>query len=193
MNIVATKQRYTPEDLLAMPDSVSFELVNGELVERKMGWKSSWVAGRVLTFLSTFCDANSLGLVAPADASYQCYPDAPGKVRKPDVSFIRLSWLPAEEELEGHCRIPPDLAVEVVSPNDLYYEVEEKVAEYLAAGVQLVWVVNPPTRMVRIHRADGTVADLREPDELSGEDVVPGFRCRVGALFATPAPAGVGP
>ena len=58
--------------------------------------------------------------------------------------------------------------------------------EYLGAGVRLVWVVNPPTRTVRVHRADGTVADLREADELAGEDVLPGFRCRVGDLFRGP-------
>jgi len=190
MNIVATKQRYTPEDLLAMPDGDRYELVNGELVERHMGWKSSWVGGRLFLHLSAFLETNPLGQAAPADASYQCFPDAPGKVRKPDVSFIRRERLPPMEELEGHCRIAPDLAVEVISPNDLYTEVDDKVEEYLAAGVRLVWVINPATRTVRVQRADGAGAFLREADELSGEDVVPGFRCSVRALFAassTPA------
>jgi Uma2 family endonuclease len=189
MNIVATKQRCTPEDLLAMPDGDKYELVNGELVERNMGWNSSWVGGRLFFYLTAFLEANPIGRAAPADASYQCYPDAPGKVRRPDVSFIRANRLPAEQDREGHCRIAPDLVVEVASPNDLYYEVEDKVAEYLAAGVRLVWVVNPPTRTIRIHRADGTQGYLREADELNGEDVVPGFRCRGAALFAAPAAA----
>ena len=123
---------------------------------------------------------------APADASYQCYPDDPRKVRRPDVSFIRADRLPAEEDREGHCRIAPDLAVEVISPNDLYTDVDEKVEEYLAAGVRQVWVLNPSTRTLRVHRCDGTQNYLREQDELTGEDVVPGFRCRVGALFAIP-------
>ena len=187
MSTVATKQSYTPEDLLTMPDAVSYELVDGELVERKMGWKSSWVGGRVFKLLSIHCDAHDLGWVAPADASYQCYPDAPKKVRKPDVSFIRLNRMPADEEPDGHCRIAPDLAVEVVSPNDFYEEVEDKVEEYLTVGVRLVWVVNPPKRTVRVHRADGTITNLRETDELGGEDVVPGFRCRVSELFAVPS------
>jgi Uma2 family endonuclease len=186
MSTVATKQEYTPEDLLTMPDAVSYELVDGELVERDMGWKSSWVGGRVFKLLTDHCDAHGLGWAAPADASYQCFPDAPNKVRKPDASFISLERMPSDKKPDGHCRIAPDLAAEVISPNELYEKVEEKVEEYLTAGVRLVWVVNPPKRTVRVHRADGTITNLRETDELSGEDVVPGFRCRVSELFTVP-------
>jgi Uma2 family endonuclease len=189
MSTVAAKPRYTPDDLLKMPDGDRYELVDGELVERNMGWYSSLIGGELFRLLSNFCVAKSLGRVTPADASYQCFPDNPDKVRKPDVSFICLERLPAGQEPEGHCRIAPDLAAEVVSPNDLYSDVEGKVAEYLAAGVLLVWVINPPTRSARVHRADGTVTDLEESDELSGENVVPGFRCRVGDLFLAPAAA----
>ena len=99
-----------------------------------------------------------LGWVAGADASYQCFPAAARQVRKPDASFIRIDRLPAGEEPEGHCPIAPDLAVEVVSPNDLYSEVEEKVDDYLAAGVRLVWVIDPPTRTAHVHRAGGGVS-----------------------------------
>jgi Uma2 family endonuclease len=186
MSTVATKQHCTPEDLLVMPDAVSYELVDGELLEREMGWKSSVIGGEVGFLLKAHCKAHNLGWVAPADASYQWFPDAPNKVRRPDVSFIRLERMPADEEPEGHCRIAPDLAVEVTSPNDLFDDVEEKVEEYLTAGVRLVWVVHPSTRTVRVRRADGTISLLREADELSGEDVVPGFRCRVSDLFAVP-------
>jgi Uma2 family endonuclease len=186
MSTVAAKRLYTPEDLLNMPDGDNYELVDGELVERNMGWNSSWVGGRLHYLLTAFCDANRLGLVAPADASYQCFPNSPNKVRKPDASFIRRERVPPKEEREGHCRIAPDLVAEVVSPKDTYSEVEEKVAEYLSAGVRIVWVIDPPTRTVRVHRANGTVTDLREADELDGEDVIPGFRCRVGELFLEP-------
>jgi Uma2 family endonuclease len=125
--------------------------------------------------------------VAGSEASYQCFPNNPNRVRRPAVSFIRIGRLTAGEEPEGHCRIAPDLAVEVVSPNDLYSEVEEKVVEYLGAGVRLVWVINPPTRTVRVHRADGTGADLGALDELDGEDVLPGFHCKIEDLFRPPA------
>jgi len=112
----------------------------------------------------------------------------PRTVRKTDVAFIRSGRFPNEQLPEGYSRIPPDLAVEVVSPNDLWYEVTEKVQAYLKVGVRLVWVVDPPTRMVYIYRPDGSIALVREDGELSGEDVVPGFGCPVAAIFP-PAPA----
>jgi Uma2 family endonuclease len=184
---VATKVEVTPEDLLAMPDGDRYELVDGALVERKMGTRSSWVGGQVYSLLTQHCKAQPVGWALPADAGYQGFPDGPNKVRKPDASFIRLGRVPGEELPEGWLKLAPDLAVEVVSPNDLYCEVEEKVHQYLRAGVRLVWVVNPELRKVRIHRIDGTVADLGDGQELSGEDVVSGFRCPVAELFRPPA------
>ena len=88
--------------------------------------------------------------------------------------------------------VAPDLAVEVASPNDLGRELRVKVEEYLRAGVRLVWLVDPETRSIEVVRADGGVARLYEQDELSGEDVLPDFRCRVAELFA-PAAAPVEP
>lgn len=187
MSTVTTKQQYTPEDLLAMPDSVCYELVDGTLVERKMGALSSFVGGRLLYLISLFLERNPAGWLWPADAGYQCFSDSPKKIRKPDVSFIRRGRLPGEQIPAGHIAIAPDLAVEVLSPNDLDYETDEKVEEYLGAGVRLVWVISPEARTVLIYRADGSINGLREQDELSGEDVLPGFRCRVGDIFVSSA------
>jgi Uma2 family endonuclease len=109
------------------------------------------------------------------------------------VSFIRLERLSAEQAAgKGHARIAPDLAVEVVSPNDLYDEVDAKVEEWLSAGVQLVWVVSPRKRTVAVHRADGTSTIFHENDELTGDDIIPGFRCRVREFFLLPTEAGPG-
>jgi Uma2 family endonuclease len=177
----------TPEDLLRLPDSVSYELVDGKLVERHLGFESSEIAARIIFLIALFQRDHRLGHLAGTDAGYQCFPDAPNKVRKPDVSFVRFGRLPGEKAPKGHCRIPPDLAVEVVSPGDLSYEIEEKVSEYLGAGVPLVWVVHPPTRTVRVHRPPtsprGVVSQLGEADALDGEDVLPGFSCPVKSLF----------
>jgi len=76
-----------------------------------------------------------------------------------------------------------DLAVEVVSTNDLFTEVARKAEEYLRAGVRRLWVVEPTLRVVYVYRPDGTISILRETHELDGEDVLPGFRCRVVELF----------
>ena len=154
-----------------------------------MSTLSSWVATILCHFLNTYCGANDCGWVFGEGTGYQCFPDEPGTVRKPDASFIRKDRLPPYAWNEGYCSLRPDLAVEVISPNDLAWDIDRKIAAYLAAGVPLVWVVHPEARAVRVHRKGGEVSWLRDVDELSGEDVLPGFRCQVAALF----PAGNDP
>ncbi|HTE19506.1 MAG TPA: Uma2 family endonuclease, partial [Armatimonadota bacterium] len=166
--------------------------VDGELVEQDMGAQSSWIAGEILRTVGNFCSRHNLGWVFNADCGYQCFPDARDKVRRPDVSFIARGRLPEDRIPDGHVPVPPDLAVEVVSPHDRFYEVERKVGEYLRAGVRLVWVVNPHERTVQVYRHDDSVSRLSETGELDGEGVLPGFRCPVRELFppqaqATPA------
>lgn len=188
MITVASEKRYTPEDLLTMPGGEHFELVEGRLVEHKMSFWSSYVAGVIFGMLDRFCRENRLGWVLPEGTSFQCFPALPGRVRRADVSFIRLQRVSlAQATTEGHCPIAPDLAVEVVSPNDTAYDVDEKVREFLDAGVPLIWIVNPEQRTAAIHRARGTGTILRENDEICGEDVIPGFRCRLGD-FSLPPP-----
>ncbi len=180
----------TPEDLLTMPDGDRYELVGGRLVERKMSAWSSYVAGEVHGLLRSFCREHRLGWVFPEGASYRCFENEPAKVRRLDTSFVSRERLTPERAAVGHLPLAPDLAVEVVSPHDTYYEVDEKVTDWMSAGVRLLWVVNPQTRRVRVYRADGSDATVRENEELSGEDVVPGFRCRVGDLLQPPPGVG---
>src|SRR5439155_15960815 len=156
---------------------------DGHLVEQNMALASGLVAGELLRRLGNFCHEKPIAFPVSSDTTYQCFPDDPMRVRRPDVSAIRFGRLPRNQLYEGHVRIAPDVAVEVVSPNDLFSDVERKVQEYLEAGVQLVWVVNPEIRIVAVHRADGSIAKLHEKDELTGENVLPGFRCPVGDLF----------
>jgi len=185
MSTAEALTRYTPEDLLSS-DFDGYELVNGELVEIPMGYDSSWVGGRLYLYLTIHVDAKRLGWTSPADTGYQCFPNSPNKVRKPDVSFIRAGRLSADEIPKGHCRIPPDLAAEVISLNDIHSNISEKVREYLDAGVKLVWVVDPTLKRVNVYRADGSGALLGENDDLTGENVIDGFSVRVGNLFQPP-------
>ena len=190
MNGVATQTEYTPEDLLAMPDGSQYELVNGRLVERHMGILSGWVGGRLLHRIATYCDERPAGWVFPAgDGGYQGFPDSARTVRKPDVSFVSFGRFPNETPPQGYAHLAPDLAAEVVSPNDLYEEVDEKIEEYIRAGVRFIWVISPRNHTVRVYRADGSSGSLRENDELDGEDVLPGFRCPVRDLFPRPPAA----
>jgi Uma2 family endonuclease len=182
---------YMPEDLLAMPDRKGFELVDGNLVEKNVSSLSSWVGGEAYGRLREYNRIHDLGTVWPADNGFQCFPDAPGKVRKPDAAFIGRERYSIDELSDGFVSLAPDLVVEVISTNDLARDVEKKVEEYLGAGVRLIWVIDPETRTIRIHRGDGSAARLRQDGELSGEDVVPGFRCLVRDLFP-PARAAAG-
>jgi Uma2 family endonuclease len=179
------KTRYKPEDLLSMPGGKNLELVDGDLVEKNVSALSSWVALR----LGGLVRAHGMEWVLGPDCGYQCFTDAPGKVRRPDLSFLRQDRLSWERFEEGYIPVAPDLAVEVASRNDLLYEVEEKAAEYLGAGVKLVWIIRPRGRMVEVQRTDGSIHTLREHEDLSGEDVLHGFRCRIDELFPPAPPA----
>lgn len=182
---MAAAAAYTPEDLLLMPDGDRFELIDGQLVEPEMSILASLVSLEVMRLVSNFVRGNHLGFALSSECSYQCFPHKPSQVRKPDGSFIRKGRLPADQLERGHARIAPDLAIEVISPNDLYPEVDVKLEDYFLAGIPLIWVINPELRTVRVYHADGSSVRLREHDELTGEDVLPGFRCRVGELFPT--------
>ncbi|HEV3167318.1 MAG TPA: Uma2 family endonuclease [Isosphaeraceae bacterium] len=190
MSTVQVRQQYTPDNLLTMPDGKHYELVDGQRVERGASALSSLVALEIGSLLRNHCKANNLAWVFGSDCGYRCFPG--NKVRRADVSFVHRDRLPADRLGDGYIEIAPDLAVEVVSPHDLVYEVDQEVDDYLAAGVRLVWMVNPERRTVWVYRVDGPVRFLREPDELSGEDVLPGFRCLVSELFP-PMPAAAQP
>lgn len=184
---IADQTTYAPEDLLTMPEGERFELVDGQLLEKPMGAESDWVGNRLNSRLTNFIESRNLGLTFGSEAGYQCFQDAPSKVRKPDGSFVAKGRLPADRPPKGHIRIAPDLAIEVVSPNDLYYEVDQKVDDYRDAGFRLIWVVNPDNRTVKVY-AEGQERwqELTDTDELDGGDVLPGFRCKVGDLFPPP-------
>lgn len=180
--MIAPSNPITPEHFLKMPDAKHFELVDGKLKERAVGFKSARIGATILRILSYYVQHNGLGWVVNPEASFQCYPDDPGKVRRPDISYLSFATLPPDQEPSGHCRVAPDLAVEVNSPNDIFEEVAQKVTEYLAAGVKLVWVVDPLTEMVYVYWPGGGRI-LTNRDQLTGEDVLPGFACPVSELF----------
>ena len=173
---------YSPDDLLIMPDGERYELVNGQLQEKPMSGLSSWVGLEVGARLRNHVVEHNLGWVFGADAGFQCFSDAPDKVRKSDVSFVAKEKLP-DGPADGHLRVAPDLAVEVASANDSLRDTDRKVEEYLAAGVRSVWLINPHVRVVQVIRSSGTLLRLRDADELSEPDILPGFVCLVRDLL----------
>lgn len=186
MSTLIEYARVTPEDLLEMSDSKQYELVNGQLEEKEVSYLSSLTGIEVSFQLRLFLQEHPIGTVTGSDCSFQCFEDDeddPLKIRRPDVAFIARGRLPAEQLARGHVTISPDLAVEVVSPNDTVYDLNKKVEEYLRAGVRLVWVIDPENRTLDVYRADRTLARLMPEDELTGEAVVPGFHCQVKDFF----------
>jgi Uma2 family endonuclease len=174
---------HTPDDLLKMPDANNIELVNGELVENPVSALSSFVEGNIFAKISSHCAATKTHLAFPSSNGIRCFPDDPNKVRKPDVSVFEKERFTLEHMLEGFVTIAPNLAVEVVSTNDEVAELNEKIEDYLAAGVPLIWVIDPANEIAFIHRKDGSVTKLHRNDALTGENILPGFTCKVAELF----------
>ncbi len=172
----------TPDDVLAMSGDVLYELVDGRLVEVNVGTISSRVAGTVTKLLTNHCDSPLIAHVFP-EHGYTCFPGKRNRMRRPDVSLVLAQRMAPEMFAEGFTSIPPDLAIEVVSPNDTALDLEDKLDDYRAAQIPLVWIIFPPTRRVRVIHRGVTRPDLGPDDELTGEDILPGFRCRVADLF----------
>jgi Uma2 family endonuclease len=158
------------------------ELVEGVLVEKATGFREGFLTGFLLLRLRLFVDPINLGLVNGADGMMQIFP---GLVRIPDVAFASWSRFPdgrVPEEAVPH--LVPDLAVEVLSRGNTRREMDRKVDEYFAAGVRLVWLVNPKNRTVAVYTSKNQVRTLSEADTLDGGDVLPGFTLPLRELFA---------
>jgi Uma2 family endonuclease len=179
---------YTPDDLLSMPNGDRYELIDGTLVERDMGAESCMIATRLMRQVGNHFEPR-FGVVFASDCGYQIFPKRPNLVRFPDGSAMRWSQLPGGVVPKGHMRVLPDMMLEVVSPNDDAYDVQEKIELYLEVGVPLVWLVYPPTQRVFVHRPGQSINRLTPSDQLDGGDIIPGFSYAVADLFASSAPA----
>ena len=174
----------TADDLWDLPDDgLRHELVRGEL--RTMpptgldhGDHESVLDGS----LGPYVRKGKLGRVFTGDPGFVLAAN-PDTVRAPDLAFIRRDRLVDGRGPRGYFHGAPDLAVEIISPNDLYTEVDEKVGEWLQFGTQMVFVVNPRRRTVAVHRPGQPIRIFGIDDVLSGEDVVPGWTLPVHALF----------
>lgn len=189
MIVKAYPPRMTPEQFAELPDSKGLELIDGVVQEKNVGAESSGIQSLLHYYLNAVVLPSRLGAVLDAETMYHCFPSNAKQVRKPDVSFLLRERLPDGRVPRGVCKVRPDLAVEVISPNDMYEGVEEKLADYFDAGVPLIWVVTPKTRTVLVYRSDGTARRLRDTDELTADPVIPGFRVLIADLFPNPPEA----
>jgi Uma2 family endonuclease len=182
--MTTTNRLMTADELWRMPtDHMRHELVKGEL--RTMppaGFEHGTIIIRLSRRLATHVDANDLGFIAGAETGFTLALN-PDTVRGADVSFVskaRITGALPKAFFPG----APDLAAEVLSPSDTVEEVEEKVADYLDGGSKLVWVLSPKLKTVTVHRPGRNPIVLKRDDLLSGEEIVPGFQCKVSELFS---------
>jgi Uma2 family endonuclease len=143
-----------------MPGGEHYELIHGMPVEKPTGAESDEVALALGGKLRAYVIGNKLGRVYGAQTGYKkCFPHAPTLLRKPDVSFVAEARLPNGQTPRGDLSIAPDLAAEVISPNDTYEEVEEKVIDIRQAwgetdlGLQSDYENHPhPSARSHLHR-----------------------------------------
>src|SRR5438034_2124143 len=160
------------------------ELVRGQLVVREPpGTWHGVVAANLAYLLGEFVRRHGLGLVFAQDTGFKVGSD-PDTVRAPDVAFVGRERAGLIRK-RGYAELAPDLLAEILSPDDRPAEVLAKVADWLAAGTKLVWVIDPERSEVRVYRQDGSLSVLREGDSLDGEDVLPGFTCPLSDVLAS--------
>ena len=159
-------------------DYESYEFVNGELkLMSSPTMEHGEIGVNIIVLLNSYVKANELGKVYSLETTFQV-----GKSgRKPDVAFLLKEHIP--ENKRQASPVAPDLAVEIVSPSDTLYDIQEKVFEYLDAGTQLVWMVEPVGQTVTVYRSRADIKILTIKDTLTGDDVIKGFSCSVAEIF----------
>lgn len=174
----------TADDLWNLPDhGAHMELVRGELRPMAPTTFGHGDCASNLAFLLTgHVKKHHLGKVIIAEVGYRLTTN-PDTVYAPDIAFVSKDRVPSVNVRDKFSAGAPDLAVEVLSPSDTMVAVEQKVRDYLDAGSKLVWVLNPKRKSATVHRANGSVALLKDADRLDGEDVIPSFGCSVAELF----------
>ncbi len=182
---VVTETLMTAEEFAELPDDGErCELVEGRLEPMSLpGWEHGEIVSDLHLLIGNFVKQNKLGKVFAAETAFRLQSD-PDTVRGPDIGFVSANRIPTGEA-DRRKAFPgaPDLAVEVISPNDVYTKVRKKIDEYLKAGTKLVWIVDPSVKEVEVWRADRSRAWLTETDVLDGETVLPGFQLTVRDLF----------
>ena len=189
MAMPAEKQFISAEEFLELVYQPQYqdrqlELVEGEIVEMsKPTIRHGVITMRLSVKIANHVDENDLGWVTAAETGFVLArnPDGRATVRGLDIAFISKAKAPKPLS-RGWVEIPPDLAVEVISPGNRTSDTHKKVRELLRAGASLVWLVYAETRTVAVHTAAGAVT-YEESDTLSGGDVLPGFEVRVGDIF----------
>ncbi|TYQ27091.1 Uma2 family endonuclease [Pseudanabaena sp. UWO310] len=179
---VTDKKIWTDAELMALTDGNCYELVHGELVNRgNSGALHGYTCSLLVMALMNYILPRQLGIILDSTA----FTMKNGNKRSPDISFV------SKEKLQGLTELPdgfldgsPDLAIEVLSPNNTIFEIDQKIVEYFENGSRLVWVINLKLHYVLVYRsAQEPDRLLKQSDDLDGEDVIEGFTMPLSELF----------
>ena len=173
----------TIDDLLLAQaaDGRLYELVDGTLVEKAIGWQESMLAGVLLQWLNNFLDNHKLGVATGADGLSRLFTDT---VRGPDVAFASWSRLPNGIPTQPIPDLVPDFVIEVLSVGNTRAEMARKRREYFHAGVRLLWIVDPRDRTVAVFSSPESFTIANEEAILDGADVLPGWQISLSDLFS---------
>jgi Uma2 family endonuclease len=180
---VPTKELISGEDLLAIKTPGRYELVEGEIVPMApTGYLHGDVEGNFYLALKTFVRQHQVGKVMVGEVGIYTGRD-PDTVRGADVLFVSHERY-AQVQSSSFLDVAPELVVEILSPDDRWSEVMEKLEEYFNIGVLLVWVADPKTQSVYAYRSLTDVRRFTSDQELPGDEALPGFSVPVAELFA---------
>ena len=175
-NLPPELPKMTLEEFLAS-DLEGYEYIKGELIPMPpTSVEHGYISVNLSSLLHLYVRENQLGRVL-SETGFR----VGERVLIPDIAFISTARIPIDPSKASP--VPPDLAVEVVSPSDILDRIQEKVYAFLEAGTQLVWVLAPRDKTVTIYRSETDITTLTRNDTLSGEEVVEGFSCQVAELF----------
>ena len=179
----------TEKDLLALLDDREkriCELIDGVLVEKTMGYYESQIALLIGHFIHSFLDQHNLGIVLGEAGTLRILPE---QVRIADVAFIRWERFPnGKLPHEPVPALAPDLAIEVLSKGNTEPEMHRKLRDYFAAGVRLVWYIDPESQTATAYTAADQSTAIGRDGVLDGGDVLPGFTLSLTELFAKAGP-----
>jgi Uma2 family endonuclease len=174
----------TEEDVLRIEEKENrlFELVDGVLVEKAMGFRESLLAIALARYLGDFVSKQNLGLVVGADGMMRLNP---GLVRIPDVAFVSWKRIPGGKVPDAPIpELSPDLAVEILSKGNTPAEMARKRREYFESGVSIVWEIDPETRSAEVFTALQNRVRVSEDQSLDGGNVLLGFSLPLKGLFS---------
>ena len=180
---ITDKRQWTDAEFMALPnDGHHYELVNGELIDMgNSGMEHGELGAFLAGMLSIHCRQQRLGVVCDSSTAFTL---SNGDKRSPDISFVDKKRLQGLTRLpKGYFQGSPDLAVEILSPNNTVEEIHPKIVEYFENDTRLVWGIHPDEKYVLVYHSPQPDQLLRLTDTLDGEEIVPGFSMPLSELF----------